>query len=63
MLFEREPAMVLATVMAAIALAVEFGLSLSGSQSVAIEVFAALVLGLVTRSKVTPVSQINQDSV
>ena len=52
----REPAMVLALVQAAIALVVAFGLSLAPDQIGAILAVTAVILGLITRSKVTPAS-------
>ena len=50
----REPAMVLALVQAVIALVVAFGLNLAPDQIGAIVAAMAVVLGLITRSKVTP---------
>ena len=54
-LWGREPAMVLALVQCAIALGVSFGLQLSAEQTGAILAMTAVVLGLWTRSKVSPV--------
>ena len=54
-LWGREPAMVLALVQAIIVLAVSFGLKLTPEQTGAILAVTALVLGLITRSQVTPV--------
>lgn len=54
-LWGREPAAVLAAVQAVLALAVGFGLGLSGEQVSLIVAASAAVLGLVTRSQVTPV--------
>lgn len=51
----REPAMVLALVQAVIVLGVSFGLQLSSDQTAAILAVTAVVLGLITRSQVTPV--------
>ena len=53
-LWNREPAMILSALGAAIALLVSFGLDLSDGQIGAITAFAAVVLGLITRSQVTP---------
>ena len=53
-LWGREPAMVLALVQAIIVLAVAFGLKLTSEQTGAILAVTAVVLGLVTRSQVTP---------
>ena len=50
----REPAMVLALVQAVIALVVAFGLSLEPDQIGAILAVTAVVLGLITRSQVSP---------
>jgi hypothetical protein len=51
----REPAMVLALVQAVIALVVAFGLQLAPDQIGAILAVAAVVLGRITRSRVSPV--------
>ena len=53
--FGREPVLVLAFVQTAIALVAAFGLNLSAEQIAGILGFTAAVLGLVVRSKVTPV--------
>ncbi len=50
----REPAMVLALVQAVIALVVAFGLSLAPDQIGAILAVTAVILGLITRSRVNP---------
>ena len=50
----REPAMVLALVQCVIVLAVSFGLHLTPEQTGAILALTAVVLGLITRSQVTP---------
>ena len=50
----REPAMVLALVQAVIALVVAFGLNLAPDQIGAILAVTAVVLGLITRSRVSP---------
>jgi hypothetical protein len=52
----REPAMVLALVQAVIALVVKFGLSLAPDQIGAILAVTAVILGLITRSRVSPAS-------
>ena len=54
-LFGREPVLYLALVQAALALAVGFGLGLTGEQVAGLMAFAAAVLGAVTRSRVSPV--------
>ena len=53
-LWGREPAMVLALVQAVIVLGVSFGLQLTPEQTGAILALTAVVLGLVTRSRVSP---------
>ena len=55
-LWDREPAMILAVVQAALALAVAFGVGLSVEQTGAVLAVSAAVLGLLTRSQVTPVA-------
>jgi hypothetical protein len=55
-LWGREPAMVLALVQAVLALVVAFGLNLAPDQIGAILAVTAVVLGLITRSRVSPVS-------
>lgn len=57
MIFGREPAMVLALVQAVIVLAVTFGLRLTTEQTGAILTVTALALGLITRTRVTPVAK------
>ena len=52
----REPAMVLDLVQAVIALVVAFGLSLAPDQIGTILAVTAVVLGLITRSQVSPAS-------
>jgi diacylglycerol kinase len=56
-LWGREPAMVLAFVQAIIVLAVAFGLQLTADQTGAIVAVTAIILGLLTRSQVTPVAK------
>lgn len=55
-LWGREPAMILAVVQAALALVAVFGLRLSAEQIGAVLALTAAVLGLLTRSQVTPVA-------
>jgi hypothetical protein len=55
--WNREPAMFMATIQAAIALGISFGLDLTGDQVGAIMAFSAAVLGLVTRSQVFPAAK------
>ncbi len=54
-LFNREPAAILAAVQAVVALAISFGLSLTPEQVGGILAVTAILLGLVTRSQVSPV--------
>jgi hypothetical protein len=51
----NEPVMTLAVVQAGIAMAVGFGLKLSGDQVALVVAFTAAVLGWVARRQVTPV--------
>lgn len=53
-LWGREPALILGLVQAALALGVGFGLKVSIEQMALIMAFSAAVLGVWTRSKVTP---------
>lgn len=53
-IFGREPALILAAIQAALALAVGFGLKLSPEQIALILAFSAAVFGVITRSRVTP---------
>lgn len=53
-IFGREPALILAAVGAVIALAIAFGLDLTQAQQGAITAVVIAVLGLITRSRVTP---------
>lgn len=52
----REPAMVLALVQAVVALVVAFGLNLGPDQIGAILAVTAVVLGLITRTRLSPAS-------
>lgn len=53
-LWGREPAMVVALVQAVIVLAISFGLQMTPEQQGAILAITAVVLGLITRSQVSP---------
>lgn len=53
-LINREPAMLSALIQAAVALSTSFGLNLTAEQIGTIMAFTATLLGLLTRSKVTP---------
>jgi hypothetical protein len=50
----REPALILAALQAALALAIGFGLHISPEQTALIMAFAAAIAGLIVRSSVTP---------
>ena len=56
-IWTREPAMVLAVVQAALALGIGFGLRVTPEQMALIMALAAAVLGLITRSQVSPKSE------
>jgi hypothetical protein len=53
---KNEPAMFLALVQAIIVLLVTFGIDLTNAQQGAVLSLSAVVIGLITRSKVTPAS-------
>ena len=55
MIFNREPALILAAVQAVLAVAIGFGLDVTPEQLALILAATAAILGVVTRSKVTPV--------
>lgn len=55
MIFNREPALILAAVQAVLALAIGFGLDITTEQVGLILAATAAVFGAITRSKVTPV--------
>lgn len=57
-LWGREPALILAAVQAALALAVGFGLEVTAEQVALILAFTAAVLGLITRQQVTPTAKL-----
>lgn len=54
-IFNREPALILAALNALIALGVGFGLKLTPQQAALINAAVVSILGLVTRSRVSPV--------
>lgn len=56
-LWGREPAMIVAFIQAILVLAVTFGLNLDQDQTAAILAVAALALGLITRSQVSPTAK------
>jgi hypothetical protein len=53
-LWDREPAMLIALVQSALALAVGFGVTITPEQFGLVMAFVAALLGFVTRSQVTP---------
>ena len=53
-LWKTEPALILAVIQAGLALGVAFGLKWTAEQVGMITAFTAAVLGLVTRSRVSP---------
>ena len=53
-LWGREPALIIAAIQAVVALAVAFGLDLSPEQVGGILAVSAAILGVLTRSQVTP---------
>ena len=55
MIFNREPALILAAVQAVLAVAIGFGVDITTEQLALILAATAAVLGVITRSKVTPV--------
>lgn len=54
-LWGREPALILAALSAMIALAVGFGLPVTAEQEALIVAAVSAVIGVITRSRVTPV--------
>ncbi len=57
MIFNREPAAILALVGSIIALAIGFGLDITGEQVGLIMAAVTALIGFVTRSQVTPVAK------
>ena len=53
-LWGREPSLIIAAIQAVVALAVAFGLDLSPEQVGGILAVSAAILGILTRSQVTP---------
>ena len=60
-LWGRNPAMVLALVGAVISLGVAFGLELTAEQTGAILALVQIILGLITRSQVTPTATLDKE--
>lgn len=60
-LWNREPALILATIQAGIAMAIGFGLNLTIQQFTLIMMFMAAVIGLVTRTQVVPTGKLVED--
>lgn len=58
MLFKREPAVILSLVSAVIALATGFGLDITSEQVGLVMAAVSAVIGVVTRSQVTPVASL-----
>ncbi len=58
-MFGREPAAILGLIQAGVALAIGFGLSLTGEQTALIMAFSAAVVAIITRQSVTPVAAPN----
>ena len=54
---KTEPAMIMAILQSALALAISFGLHLTAEQVGGIVALSAAVFGLITRSKVSPVGK------
>lgn len=54
-MWNREPAVILAAVQAVLALVIAFGLDLTNEQTGAVLAVTAAILGIITRSRVTPV--------
>jgi len=55
MLFNREPALVLAAIAAIVSLAIGFGVNVTTEQLALINAAAAAIVGLIVRSRVEPV--------
>ncbi len=55
-MFGREPAAILGLIQAGVALAIGFGLSLSGEQTALVMAFSAAAVAIITRQNVTPIS-------
>lgn len=53
-MWNREPALILAAVQAVLALVIAFGLDLTNEQTGAVLAVTAAILGIITRSRVTP---------
>lgn len=62
MIFDREPVLILFAVDAAMGLAAAFGFDLNGAQVAAVNVFAAAVLSVICRKRVTPVGRVYPDA-
>ncbi len=55
-MFGREPAAILGLIQAGLALAIGFGLQLSGEQTALVMAFSAAAVALITRQSVTPIA-------
>jgi hypothetical protein len=56
-MFGREPAAILGLIQAGLALAIGFGLSLSGEQTALVMAFSAAAVAILTRQSVTPIAE------
>ena len=61
-LWNREPAAIIAALQTLLAVAITFGLDLSAEQVGGILAATAAVLGLITRSQVSPVALLDDDA-
>lgn len=59
-IFGREPALILGLIQAGLALAIGFGLNLSGEQTALIMAFSAAVASVIVRQNVTPTAKLDQ---
>lgn len=57
MIFDREPVLILGLVRALVVLVTAFGLNLTPAQIAAVYLVAEMVISVIARSRVTPVSQ------
>ncbi len=55
-MFGREPAAILGLIQAGLALAIGFGLQLSGEQTALVMAFSAAFVAIITRQSVTPIA-------
>lgn len=62
MTFSKEPAMWIALIGAALGVAISFGLKITADQKTALDALIAVIVGLVTRSQVSPKSPAEPDA-